>query len=249
MLDSRKTGSWCLVLFFIFCCGLRANTVTIDLSSIANGSFKSSEVANGNQFPTGQNVFNGVQFNIPTGPNNAWFGSMTNTPIGTETVDVHPDTFGSTTAYTLLNTMFVGAPGSLLKFTFIGSAGAIYTYFMTTGVDYRDYNQSIVNTISGNTTNAWNNMLPGSTSWQRLDMQTIQLPSEFRTQFLTDVILTDDGAIGIQRSIWAGLTIGQNGFDASVDNPEPGTVVLFVSGLALCCAWGRKRLRTGRISD
>jgi hypothetical protein len=56
------------------------------------------------------------------------------------------------------------------------------------------------------------------------------------------VILTDDGAIGIQRSIWSGLTIGQ--FDSALDNPEPGTVVLFVSGLALCCVWGRKRLRT-----
>jgi hypothetical protein len=244
MLDTRKTGYWVVLLCFMFCCSLRANTVSIDLSSIANGSFNSSEVANGNQFPTGHNVFNGIQFNIATGANNAWFGSLTNTPVGTETVDVHPGTFGATTAYTLLNTMFIGAPGSLLKFTFIGSAGAIYTYFMTSGVDYRDYNQSVINTISGNTSNAWNNMLPGSTSWQRLDMQTIQLPSVFRTQFLTDVILTDDGAIGVQRSIWAGLTIGQAGFDSALDNPEPGTVVLFASGLALCFVWGRKRLRT-----
>jgi len=238
MLNTRKTGTGVVVLLFMFCCSLWANTVTVDLSSIANGSFKSTEVANGSTFPTGQNVFNGIQFNIPSGTNNAWFGSMTGIQSGTETVDLHPNTYGSTTAYTMLNTMFVGAPGSLLKYTFLGSAGAIYTYFMSGNVDYRDYNNSVNNTITGNTMQAWTNAVPGSTSFQRLDMQTIQLPDAFKTQILTDVILTDDGAIGVQRAIWSALTV------ETFENPEPATMVLFASGLALCCVWGRKRRRT-----
>jgi len=240
MLNTRKTALT-LVVLFMLCCGLQANTLTVDLSSIANGSFTSVGLANGNNFPTGQNVFNGIPFAIPTTGNNAWFGSQTNTMVGTETAWLHPNTFGATTAYTLLNTMFVGEPGPMLKFTFIGSAGSIYTYFMTGGVDYRDYNNSAVNTISGNTSNVWNNIVPGSTTWQRLDMQTIKLPVEFSTQILTDVILTDDGAFGVQRAIWSGLSLG-TGFAAASD-PEPATIVLFASGLALCFVWSRKRRR------
>jgi PEP-CTERM motif len=239
MSSTRKTGFGVVIFCFMFCWGLQANTVTIDLSPIANGSF-SSNLGGGSSFPVGNNVFNGIPFAIPTNPGNAWFGSLAGVQSGTETVDLHPNTFGSTTAYTLLNTMFVGEPGQLLKFTFIGSAGAIYTYFMSSNVDYRDYNNSAMNAIGGNTTNAWNDQVGASTAFQRLDMQTIQLPTAFRTQILTDVILTDDGAFGIQRGIWSGLTIGEGPFAA---DPEPATIFLFASGLAVVGVWARKRRR------
>lgn len=234
---SRKTGFGAVILCFAFCWGLQANTVTVNLSPIANGSL--SSLGGFNTFPLGNDVLNGIPFSIPT-TGNAWFGANAGVQNGTETVDIHPNTFGSTTAYTLLNTMFVGEPGQKLKFTFIGSAGAIYTYFMSSNVDYRDYNNSSINTISGNTTNAWNNQVGASTAFQRLDMQTIQLPAAFKTQILTDVILTDDGAFGIQRGIWAGLTINEGPFAA---DPEPASIFLFASGLAVVCGWARKRRR------
>jgi hypothetical protein len=246
MVGTRTSGFAVLAASFLFTSCLEANEITVSLSGIANNSWAKG-MFNLATPPTGLNSFNGIPFLIPNGQTNAWFADTAAGGgdgklgdwggSGTVSATVNVNVYGADKAFTLINTYWGiwGMPAqSYLSLTFKGSAGATYTDYLYGGSDFRDWNNYSVNSISGSTLNAWNNLVQGSNNWQRLDMQAIPLPIAFATQTLQTVTITDFGGPGTQRAIWAGFTL-----DASV--PEPSTTALMISGLALGCLFLRRR--------
>lgn len=117
--------------------------------------------------------------------------------------------YGVTSVFTVLNSMWGWAgPKAYLFVTFKGSAGAVKTVPLVGNVNVRDYNQDgHTNTIDNtSTTEVWENGMG-----QRLDRQEYILPSEFASQELTSVTITDTGNEGNgtngSRAILAALTV------------------------------------------
>jgi hypothetical protein len=202
-----------------------ADQVQVDLSSIANGAW--CNVGGGPMFgcstlPTGTLTANGSVFNIAgaNGGNNAWFSSVAaNNGAGTVSVTIPINVVGATTVSTLMNT-FWGQAAAEDVVTFTGSAGAIYSVNLVGNQNIRDYNNYVwTNSISGTTTNAWNN-----NNGQRLDEQIFNLPSEFADQTLESMSITDSGNQVSSRVFLAGLTVDPGSNAMAV--PEPASLAL-----------------------
>ena len=209
------------------------NYVTVDLSSIENNTFSNLKFPNG--IPAGLTTLGGVPFDIGTG---GWFAEDaahgTDAPTG---VTIFTNVYGATSVDTLFN-LYWGTPGptSYLSVIFVGSQGALYTKDLYAGSDVRDFNNvNYADTIRGNTVNVWNNMGTTGDVWQRIDMQTISLPTPFLTQTLQSITIVDRGGNGLQRSFLTGLTIDP------VGDPEPATIFLFASGLMPVWWYSRRR--------
>ncbi len=208
---------------------------TIDLSGIVNAS--DSILINGSTFPTGNQTYNGVPFNIANvaipggGFNNYWMGGGAQLLPGTYSTTL---TFGNildvTNVYTMINTGWgtTNTNPTPLNIAFnAGNGGASYTKSLVGNVDVRDYNNGFyTTTINGTTTtNAFTNG-----QGQRLDMQNYALPSYFLTDGLASITLTDSGSRGYERAIFSALTLQTSaGGPAAV--PEPASVALLGIGL------------------
>jgi len=211
-----------------------ASTIPVDISGIANESW--SLFIGGNTIPTGNQMYNGVPFDIPSGSDNGWFAFNGSSPA---TVTLNIGVANVTTVYTLMDTIW-GQPGpaSYVSLTFTGSNGAIFTDPLYGNSDIRDFNAPSYYTNSINNTstiNAWtgpNYSMSGcflnAPCHHRLDEQIITLPAAFATQTLTSLTILDTGNDNFQRSFLAALTVNTAG--PASPAPEPSTLTLF--GLA-----------------
>ncbi|MBU6995382.1 PEP-CTERM sorting domain-containing protein [Ferrovum myxofaciens] len=223
---------------------------TIDLSGIVNAPF--SDAINGSTFPTGNQTYNGVPFNIANvaisggGTNNFWTGGgSSNAPSGTYSTTL---TFGNildvTNVYTMINTLWgtTNTNPTPLNIAFnAGNGVASYTKSLVGNVDVRDYNNGFyTTTINGTTTtNAFTNG-----QGQRLDMQNYALPSYFLTDGLASITLTEIGAPGYEKAMFNALTLQTSaGVPAAV--PEPASVALLGIGLLGLMAGLRRYRRFG----
>jgi hypothetical protein len=154
-------------------------------------------------FPQGEVVLGGVPFSIPTGGNNIWhsyYASGANPRV----LDINVDIWRAREVHTLINTYWgLNGPSSYAALDFYGSDGAHYTKNLVGNVDIRDYNQGgYTNSINGTTSTTVVQI-----SGHRLDKQRIVLPSEFRTQRLIRIRLSDLGTDGAQRVFLSGVTV------------------------------------------
>jgi hypothetical protein len=187
-----------------------AAEVTVDISDLANLLWASPFCDNGivaaSTFPSGSQTFGGVPFAIPTAPNNYWSGALAgNCGSGTVSLTIPVGVYGVGSVFTLLNT-FRGesGPNAYLYVTFNGSGGEAVTVPLVGGVNVRNYNSGgFPQTINGTSTiQVWTNG-----EGQRLDRQEYVLPTEFATQTLTSVTITDTGSYDQSRAIFSGLTV------------------------------------------
>lgn len=178
----------------------------IDLSPYVNDDTRN--YAGSPQYPTGENTYLTVPFNIASTSKgfNTWAG--TSSATGTTTLTIQVDVSGVTSAYFLLNSIW-GVAGSLsdpttskASITFTGAGGATYTKPLYGNIDIRDYYLNYTTTINGTTTkNIWTD---GS---HVLDRVEVDLPTAFAGQTLSTITLTDAGATGVQRLMLKGVTV------------------------------------------
>jgi hypothetical protein len=193
-------------------------TTTIDISSIVNTTWCSSDIINCSTFPFGAQTYDGIPYVIPGNSqgtvNNFWSSEIAaGGGSGTVSVRVPINVAKVKTIYTLMNTLWGTTQSGLLSVTFTGSAGATWTVNLVGGTNVRDYNQN------GSTTDTILCQLPGAAgktatvnAWvngegQRLDEQVFELPAAFRTQTLVSMTITDSGNSGEQRSFLAAVTV------------------------------------------
>lgn len=203
------------------CCGMvRADMITIDMSTVANSPY--TQLVNGWLFPEGEVNLSGIPFSIPTGENNIWFSHIAaGQGSGTATVEIPVNKEGITTVHTLMGTGW-GINGSALTIlSFLGSGGALYEVEVRGNDLVRDHNQSTyTNTLAAsNAREVWN-----SGKGQRLDAQAFRLPDEFRGQALEKIRVTDTGNAGVSRVFVAAVT-------AESAVPEPSAFALLGLGL------------------
>ena len=220
--------------------------MAVDLSGVANGSW--CNVGGGAMFgcsmlPTGNLTVNGENFTIANGSNgNAWFSSVAaNNGAGTVTLNLQNlNVSGATAIHTLINTFWGQSSASYDSVTVTGSLGT-FTTALTGNNQLRDYNNYIwTNTILSPSTQAV------SSDWgaQRLDEQTILLPTQYVGETITGISLTDSGNELSSRAFLAALTIDDSSslVTAAAAVPEPSYAA--VVGLALLGAgvFFRRRL-------
>ncbi|HNX90245.1 MAG TPA: PEP-CTERM sorting domain-containing protein [Candidatus Omnitrophota bacterium] len=179
------------------------------------------------EYPTGDGILlGGVPFSIPTGLN-TW---DSNTGSGTKTLTIAMNLYGVTEVDTLINTSWGYNGSQVASMTFIGSEGATYTKTFVGGYDIRDwYHGSYINSLSSpNSMNVYDN------GWACVDKQLIPLPDEFKSQYLTSVIMSDWGAEYSSRTYLYGLTA------KSLSTPEPVSSALFLLG-GVSLAFARRK--------
>ncbi len=143
---------------------------------------------------------------------------------------------GQASFYALLNNYF-GQPGVdeyTVTINFVG--GASESYASIGGVDTRDYNENVSNTIANTTTEWWNDGSLG----QRLDVREFTIdPAHLNDQIASFQITQLQPA---DPAFLSGLTFSTEA--AQVLVPEPGSVPLLVLG-AVGIAVARRRLQFG----
>ena len=207
--------AYALVAIALTAAAARAGQIPIDIGALANEPWtyvgpNDFIIINGDTFPTGIQIFGGIPFAIPTGPNNYWAGAAAaNFGPGTVSLTIPVGVSGVTSVFTLLNTMWgFAGPHSYLSVTFQGSEGATVTQPLVGNVNVRDYNNDDnTNTINNTTTvQVWDNGLG-----QRLDRQEYILPPAFANQALDSVTITDTGSEGNgtdgSRAVFAAITV------------------------------------------
>ena len=213
---------------------------TVDLSGIVNAPF-SGEI-NGSTFPTGNQTYNGVPFDIANvsipgaGSNNFWTGGGSpSAAAGTYSATLtFSNILNVTNVYSMINTLWgtTSTNPTPLSITFnAGNGGASYTKDLVGNVDVRDYNLLYLNTINGTTTT----QAFANGNGQVLDMQDYALPSYFLTDGLAGITLTEDGASGYEKAMFNALTL------QTAPVPEPTDAALMAAGLMLLALRLRKR--------
>lgn len=172
--------------------------------------------------PTGQQVYNGTQFDIGSG---AWFSSVAaNNRAGTVTLTINTNVMNAVSVSTLMNT-FWGQNGVVLDSIQFGFSDGTSTPVidLTGNNTLRDYNNWVwTNSITAPTTNAWTD------TSQRLDEQTFSLGSEAGKD-LTSITITDWGNQNYSRAFLAALTVETDPAGNASTIPEPGYLA-FVGG-------------------
>jgi hypothetical protein len=198
--------------------GAKVTTTPVDISSVVNTTWCSSEIINCSTYPFGAQTYDGIPYLIPGNAqgtaNNFWSSEIAaGGGSGTVSVTVPINVAKVKTVYTLMNTLWGTTQSGLLTITFTGSNGATWTFDPVSNVNIRDYNQN------GSTTNGIACQLPGGVgqsatinAWvngqgQRLDEQVYELPAAFKTQTLVSMTITDSGNSGLQRSFLAAVTV------------------------------------------
>ncbi len=197
-----------------------ADSVAVDLSSIANGSW--CNVGGGQMYgcaalPTGQQTYNGQNFLIANGSSgNAWFSSVAaNGGSQQVSITIPVNVTNAGTVHTLMNSFWGQAGTSLDSITFNGSMGS-ETQYLTGNNTLRDYNNWVwTNTINAPTTVAWTD------TTQRLDEQTFSL-GQYAGENLTSIVITDSGNQNFSRAFLAALTVDTDPGTATPTVPEPG---------------------------
>jgi hypothetical protein len=181
---------------------------TIDFSSQFNFNRTDGLLANGTSFPTGNQTFLTVPFQMGSGAGNTdpwgWtaYRAVTGGPAK---LTIPTSIFGVTDAYSIINTFWGQAgPNSYASITFNATNGVSHTVQLVGNSDIRDYNQyTWTNTINDTTTKE----VFSNGAGQRLDMQSYALPGAFASETLTSIVLDDTGANNFQRILVAGLTV------------------------------------------
>jgi hypothetical protein len=251
-----------LTAFCVKTAEVRASTIytTVSFANSANATLQAFpeptafNYTGGIDLPTsatGNKVFGGVPFFIPTAGNgqgfngwNAQIAGGNNPRVLTITTNIAD----AVSVDTLIDTYFgIAGPTSDAYVEFLGAKGSYYRKDLVGGVDIRNYTNdpTWTNTINGTTTVDvlnYNGFGPG----QNLDMQTIGLPTAFRTDTLTTIRLVDNGIDitkslydsgdrSFQRIVLSGVTV------ASV--PEPSSMILVLLAVVVIGlgTWMRSR--------
>jgi hypothetical protein len=215
------------IVLLVLCLGAglaNAADKTIKLASVTNKSWCGDLGVynlNCNTFPYGTKHYNGIPFLIEGNKkgteNNAWFADLAaGGGSGVVSITIPVNVAKVKTVYTLMNTIWGSPDTGLLSITFTGSEGATWTFDPIGGVNVRDFN-------NGSFTDTCICQLPGGVgqagainAWvngdgQRLDEQIYELPTEFATQTLVSITITDSGNEGVQRSFLAAVTVSTTG--------------------------------------
>ena len=248
MFNLRLTLVSGLTLLFLSPAAVLADTVLVDLSTIANGTWCNAggeRMWNCTTLPSGKQIFDGQAFNISGagGGNNAWFASVAaNDGAGTVDITVPINVAGAKSVQTLINTFWGQSGTSYDTITFTGSAGAKYSVDLAGNSGIRDYNNWVwTNSISGTTQEVWNNG-----EGQRLDEQIFTLPAAFANQTLESMTISDTGNYYFSRAFLAALTVDTIGAAAdppSADAPEPMSLTLVGGTLLALGLLFRRRMR------
>lgn len=176
----------------------------------------------GSFFPEGELVLGDVPFSIPTSGFNYWSsrwscrGGPPASPCSSgenpRTIDIDVGVFGVQEVHTIINTAWgQSGPTAYAWLDFYGSGGAHFRKDLIGGVDIRDHGSNRwTNTINNTTTiNVFSVVISGTE--RRLDKQQIDLPSEFHTQTLDRIHLTDIGGERFSRAFLYGVTVATDG--------------------------------------
>ena len=190
----------------------QATIIPVSIEDVANFDLSDkSFTINGDQFPTGNQTYAGIDFDIDT--TNIWSSYLrtdNDNTNDTRTVDINVDEFGVTHVYSLIST-FWGENDptiSLAQIEFIGTNGASHIVQLDGGSVVRDYNFNPTYTTTLDPTIAqevWNNGTGAGS--QHYDMQTFSLPMQFANETLQTIRITDNGQTGIQRTFLTALTV------------------------------------------
>ncbi len=209
------------ILLLVLCLGTGlANAVIkpISIASFVNNSWCGEALLGCSTFPYGTKHYNGITYDIlgtKLGTvNSAWFAAdAAGQGSGTVSITIPVNVAKVKTVYTLMNTEWGSTQTGLITITFTGSAGAIWTFELTGGVNVRDYNNGnytdtcicqLPGTVAqSGTINAWTS----TSGQQRLDEQIYELPAAFATQTLDSITITDSGNENVQRAILAAVTV------------------------------------------
>jgi hypothetical protein len=180
-------------------------------------------------YPEGLVTLGGVEFAIPEGGLNTWSAAaagLLNNDLPVS-IDVAVGAFGVSTAQLLLTThKGERLPGSYAMLEFIGSSGAYYAKPLDGDDDIRDWLLSeYTNTNNGTSTVEVFSAGRGYQTSYRLDMITVELPTEFRTQTLKRIRVSDWGNYELQRINVHGVSV--------VAVPEPSSYILSLMGSIL----------------
>ena len=189
---------------------LSAQTVKTPMSFGYNCVMADDNCVRPAPWPTGQQTFGGVPFVIPTSGANSWASRDAQiTGPNPHVLDIAVRSTGVIRVFTLINTLWGSSGASRASLEFYGDGGEYFKKDLIGGVDIRDYNYgNYTNVVNGTTTANVFRLNAGSWDQERrLDMQTIDLPTAFRTQTLVKIRLTDAGADYVQRAFLAGLTV------------------------------------------
>lgn len=243
----KKSGI-CIVMFSTLISVIGISTIAeaayypVDITGIANYDLQQ----NNPLFPDGNfETSFGVPFNIAVGVDNAWGsgngigGASGNHGVWTASVDVHQANVA--TIYTLANTDWGWNRGQQ-RFSIIANFddGRSLFWLYTDQSQLRDWNLFGPGSINGTDTSEVFRV--SSPSWVRdgnpdvLDMQALEVPSEYQSTTLETLVLVDDRQTFVHSVFVAGITLSDS---ASVTTaalnpvPVPGSFLLMLSGIGL----------------
>jgi MYXO-CTERM domain-containing protein len=212
-----------------------AQAASIDISGLVNSDL--TTYTGGGNYPQngGPLTVAGIPFQLATiGPDNHTAVIQSSTDFGvTQTYVIPVNLADVTIVYTLINSAFGAANTNIGALVFRGASGETYTYTLTEGFNVRDhFNGSFVNTATD---------LAGTASFgggaDRLDMQSIVLPTIFASDTLTEIDFESFGQGGFGAPFVAAITTSTS------ETPLPAALSLFVGGLGLVGALARRRRR------
>lgn len=213
-------------ILFAFATAGMADSVAVDLSSVANGSWCGVGLYGCTAMPTGTQTYNGDTFDIGGGGNTAWFSTVASgNTSAVASVTIQVNVTDATTVKTLMNTLWGQSGASYDTITFNGSMGS-FSESLTGDNSLRDYNNYVwTNSVVAPTTVAWTD------TSQRLDEQVFSLGS-YSGETLNSITITDTGADMFSRAFLAALTVDTT--DPSSDpttTPEPSYLAFVGAGL------------------
>ena len=207
----------------------RADTTVIGLSGLVNADL--TTYTGGGNYPQhgGELTVGGIPFELATiGPQNDTGIIQTN---GAQDLSIPVGVLGAMSVYVLVNSAYGACGSDVGEIDFVGSSQT-YVYPLIEGGNIRDHfdggfcNQAT--DISGSA-----NFGGGA---DRLDLNSIQLPSSFATQTLESVDFKSFGMGELGQPFLAALTVGSgSSLDTAtflVPVPEPGELLFVGSAMA-----------------
>lgn len=164
-----------------------------------------------NHVPEGHVKFGGVPFYIPPGVNNEWnIGAGSDLNGLTSVLDIKVHAFGTRTVYTLISTNWGTTAGGYLTLEFFGTHGAYASADLIGNRDIRDWNlyPAFTTLINGTTTTQVHTITNGlNGNPDVIDMQRFDLPSDFDSQTLDRIRITDRRQVFVHSAIVSGITV------------------------------------------